>query len=144
MKFLWIGLLVVSSTPALVAQNLIETGGGREHERSSKRTWIRRATLAASCAASLLFDSVSTQRATAAGGVERNGLFAGPQGNPQWGRIISVKAGLCGASAVLQETHVFGAWQSRNADWTWTGVNLATTSAYTWAGVHNLGVANSK
>jgi hypothetical protein len=134
MKILWIGLLLVACTPAFSAENI--------HPRTSaKRTWVRRATLAAGCAASLLFDTMTTQRVVTAGGVESNGLLADPQGRPQWGRIISLKVGICGASAILQETHVFGAWKSPNADWTWTALNAGTASVYTWAGVHNLKLA---
>jgi hypothetical protein len=129
-----VALLLAACTPVVRAAE-------REHASSSKRVWIRRATLVAGCAASLLFDTMSTQRVAAAGGIETNGLLANPQGRPQWGRIISVKAGVCGASAILQETHVFGISRGAAADWTWTGVNAATTSVYTWGGIHNLEVA---
>ena len=138
MRFVCIGLLVASCMPALVAENLVESGGGREYARSSKRTWIRRITLGASCAASLAFDTWATKRSVNAGGMESNFLFAGPNGNPQYGRMIGLKAGFCGISAILQETHTFGAFDSPKADWAWTGVNLGTTGLYTWAGVHNL------
>jgi hypothetical protein len=138
MRFVCIGLLVASCMPALVAENLIESGGGREHSRSPKRTWIRRVTLGASCAASMVFDTWATQRSVSNGGMERNILFAGPNGTPQYGRMIGLKAGFCGVAAVLQETHTFGAFDSPKADWTWTGVNLGTTSLYTWAAIHNL------
>lgn len=84
-------------------------GGDVEH--SPERTWIRRATLVAGCAASLLFDTLTTQRVAAAGGIEGNRLLSNAQGRPQWGRIVGVKAGLCGVSAILQETHVFGVWK---------------------------------
>ena len=143
MRSILVGLLVFSSVPSMFAENLIESGGGIEHSRAPKRTWIRRITLGASCAASLWFDTMTTQRATTAGAVESNGLFSGSGGNPQYGRMIGLKAGFCGISALLQETHTFGAFQSPKADWTWTGVNLGTTGLYTWAGFHNRAVAAS-
>ncbi len=136
MKILLIGLLLALSSPA--ADMVLEN----PHPRTSKRVWIRRATLAAGCAASLVFDTLSTRRATNAGAVESNGLFASPQGSPQWGRMIGFKAGLCGATAVMEETHMFHAWKNPNADWTWTGVNAATTALYTWTGFHNMKLAN--
>ncbi len=138
MKILCIGLLLALSSSALPAADLLE----REHPRTLKRVWIRRATLVAGCAASLVFDTLSTRRAINAGAVESNGLFANPQGGPQWGRVIGTKAGLCGATAILEETHLFHAWKNPNADWTWTGANLATAAIYTWTGFHNLKLAN--
>ena len=109
----------------------------RPHE-TSRRIWVRRVTLIAGGAASLGFDTVTTRRATAAGAVESNALFADSQGRPQWGRIIGIKAGLCGGSAVFEETHVFHAWKSPSADWTWTTINAGTAGFYTWTGWHNL------
>jgi hypothetical protein len=105
--------------------------------------WIRRATLVAGCAASLAFDSITTERAYAAGAIETNGLLANSQGRPQWTRIIGLKASSCAAFAVLQETHTFGAWQGATPDRVWTFANLGVTAEYTWAGFHNLALANS-
>ena len=136
MKTLYLVLLLAVNMPAA---DLIVAG----RSRTPKRAWIRRATLAAGCAASLLVDTVSTQRATAAGAVERNPLFSDSQGRPQWGRIAGIKAGFCGVSAIMQETHVFRTWQGPRSDWTWTGINAGTTAVYTWAGIHNLGLLNS-
>jgi hypothetical protein len=132
MKVLSIGLLLLAAS--LRAQDF-------EHPRTLKKTWVRRATLVASCAASLAFDSLTTRRAVAAGGVESNPVLADAQGHPQWGRIIGLKAGLCGFTAAIEETHVFGTWKSPNADWTWTGINAGTAAAYTFAGFHNLKIA---
>jgi hypothetical protein len=127
-KILCLGLLLAFSIPAA--------------DRAPKRVWVRRATLVTGCAASLIFDTLSTRRAINAGAIESTGIFAGPQGNPQWGRMIGIKAGLCGATAIMQETHVFRAWKSPNADWAWAGINASTAAVYTWAGFHNLNLAN--
>jgi hypothetical protein len=121
-------LVLALLLPALHAEDLRV-----RHEH----VWIRRVTLATGCAASIAFDSWSTHRVAAAGGVEQNGLLSNSQGAPQWGRIIGMKAGFCGASLLMQETHLFGA-----SDWTWTGLNAATTGIYTWVGFHNLKLAN--
>jgi hypothetical protein len=135
-KLLCIGLLIVSSGAARAA-NLLDS----EHPRTPKRVWIRRATLAAGCAASLAFDTFTTRKAVNAGGIETNSLFSNSQGQPQWGRMFALKAGVCGASAVLQETHIFRTWETPSADWTWVGVNAGTAGVFTWAGWHNLEVA---
>jgi hypothetical protein len=106
-------------------------------EHPSKRVWIRRITMGAACAASLGFDTFTTRRAVSAGAVETNGLLANAQGRPAWGRIIGIKAGLCAASAYVQE-------QSKSTprnDWTFTAVNLGVTAGYTWVGFHNLHLA---
>ena len=131
--------MIALATPGLHAQEFIERA---PKESSSKRKWVRRITLAAACAGSLAFDSISTRRAVAAGAVESNGLLAGSQGAPAWGRVIGIKAAFCGAAAVVEETHTFGAWKSPASDWSWTAVNATTVSVYTWAGFHNLKLAN--
>jgi len=51
--------------------------------------------------------------------------------------MMGVKAGVCAVSFFAEERS-----HSRQADWTATGVNLGTTVGYTWAGFHNLKVAN--
>ena len=131
MKLFCFGLLLATCSQAA---DLVE------HPATSKRVWIRRITLASACAASLGFDAVTTHRAVSAGAVESNGLLADSQGRPQWGRVIGIKAGMCAASAFLQERH--SAWQSPRSDWTFTGVNLGVTAGYTWIGLRNLRVAD--
>jgi hypothetical protein len=140
-KTILIGLLIALSIGGLDAQNFVESTKP-SFKSTFKRTWIRRATLVAGCAASLAFDTWSTRRAVSNGAVESNGMLAGSQGSPAWGRMIGIKAGVCGVSALLQETHTFKLWDSPTADWTWTAANSATASAYTWAGFHNLSLAN--
>jgi len=102
-----------------------------------KQVWIRRLTLSAACAASLGFDTLTTHRAVSAGAIEANGLLADSQGRPNWGRVIGIKAGVCAASAFLQERT-----KAPHSDWTFTGVNLGVTAGYTWAGIHNLRLTN--
>ena len=133
MKLLCLALLIATPVPALSADL-----ADQEHPRTPKRVWIRRATLAAACAASLAFDTLSTRSAVAGGAVEGNALFANAQGKPQWGRMIGIKSGFCGVTAMLQETHVFHAWQNPDADWSWTAINSGTAAFYSWAGWHNL------
>ncbi len=94
------------------------------------------------CAASMIFDTLSTRAAANAGAIETNGLFANAQGRPEYGRMISIKAGLCGATAIMQETHLFHASRDPKTDWVWTGVNAATAAAYTGIGIHNYKLAN--
>ncbi|HLH40644.1 MAG TPA: hypothetical protein VKX39_15950 [Bryobacteraceae bacterium] len=137
MKVLSILLLAAS---CVSAANVIDS----EHPRTPRRIWVRRLTLAAGCAASLAFDTWSTQRAVSAGALEANRLFANPQGQPQWTRMISIKAGVCGASAILQETHLFRTWESPAADWTWTGVNAGAAGLYSWTSWHNFSLASRK
>jgi hypothetical protein len=141
-RILCTSLFLILCSSAARAEDLLVSGGG-ERPHSSKRVWIRRATLIAGCAASLAFDTITTRRVYGAGGIEANGILADSQGRPQWGRVVGMKAGSCAVSAVLQETHTFGIWQSPAADRTWTFVNLGIAAEYTWAGFHNLSLANS-
>ena len=138
MKILCVVLVAAFSGSAISAANLLDS----ERPRTPKRVWMRRLTTAAGCAASLAFDTLTTRRAVNAGAVETNGLFANSQGQPQWGRMVGIKAAFFGASIVLQETHIFRTWQSPSADWRWTGINVGTAAVYSWAGWHNLQVAS--
>jgi hypothetical protein len=58
-------------------------------------------------------------------------------GGAHWGPLIGVKVGVCAASFFVEER-----LHSRQTDWTATGVNVGTAAGYTWAGFHNLKVAN--
>lgn len=122
MKLFCIGLLLAAFSPGA---DLVS-----EHPSTPKRVWIRRITLGAACAASLGFDTMTTHRAVSAGAVEANGLLSDSNGRPQWGRVIGIKAGACIASAFLQE-------RAHRNDWTFTGVNIGVTAAYTLVGLHN-------
>jgi hypothetical protein len=137
-KTIYLSLLIAVSMAAVSAQNYVEN---TPKQPGSKAKWIRRATLVAGCAASLVFDTLSTRRAVANGAIESNALLTGSNGNVSWGRAIGLKAGLCGGSAVIQETHSFGLWKTPAADWAWTAANVGTASVYTWAGFHNFNLA---
>lgn len=141
MKTFCLILAMILRMPAMKAEDLAVHGAAAERSRTPKRIWIRRATLAAGCAASLALDSWSTRRALASGSVETNPVLANSRGRANWGRAIAFKAGACGVSAILQETDTFHAWSGRNADWTWTGFNAATAAGYTWVARHNLEAA---
>ncbi|MEO7143288.1 MAG: hypothetical protein ABI165_07255 [Bryobacteraceae bacterium] len=112
-----------------------------EHPSPAKRIWIRRATLAASCAASMIFDTYSTRAAVSAGAVEGNALIASPEGRPRWALTFGLKAAVCAGSAVLQESARFRPPGAEISPWTWTAINTASTAGYTWLGFHNLALS---
>jgi hypothetical protein len=132
-------LLVAFATQGVRAQDFIERV---PKQNSSKSKLVRRLTLVAACAGSLAFDALTTKRAVAAGAMESNGLLAGAQGNPAWGRVIGIKAGFCAGAAIAEETHTFGQWKTPQADWSWSALNAGVAGVYTWAGFHNLKTAN--
>ncbi len=99
------------------------------------RHWLRRVTLAASCTSSL-WDIETTRTAVARGAREANGFFADSAGNPRWGRIIGVKAGLCLGMAAAQEI-VF-----RKSEVPWTPLNTGLAGYFTVIALRNRGVAN--
>jgi hypothetical protein len=131
MKLFWIGVLLAMNIP-----------GAERVERPSTpaRVWVRRITLGAACAASLVFDPITTNRAVSAGAVEGNGLLANSQGRPRWGLMFGIKTATCVASGFLQERYAFRD-ASRN-DWTFTGINVGLAAAYTGVGLHNLRLAD--
>ena len=102
---------------------------------------LRRITLAASCAASL-WDYQTTAAAASYGAIEKNGLMADSQGRPRLGLIFGIKAGICAAAAVAQETHLLGRSRSgsRAANRLWTSVNAGLAMRFTGMAIHNLGV----
>jgi hypothetical protein len=67
-----------------------------------KFKWLRRATLAAACAASAA-DAVTTYQGKLAGVHEDNPLLRAPNGTPAMGRVIVLKVALCGLSIWSQE-----------------------------------------
>ncbi len=91
-------------------------------QAADKWTWIRRATVSAACVASA-FDAATTRHLS-----ETNPILS-RQGNPAWGRIISLKIGVCAGSIYMQE--------KVKADKTFTGVNIGTAAVFTAAGIHN-------
>ncbi len=94
--------------------------------------WLRRATLAAACAASF-WDYSTTRTAVANGAVESNRFLAGANGQPRWRLMLGLKTGLCAGMAVLQEKPMFG----RRMDLTWTGLNTGLAAYYSTAALHN-------
>ena len=107
--------------------------------QQARQSWARRLTLAASCAASL-WDVQTTAAAISRGGRESNGLFSDPQGRPRWGRMIGLKAGLCGALVVAQESKLAGR-RSQFKDNFWTGANAGLTTRFTVSAIRNNSVA---
>jgi hypothetical protein len=100
------------------------------------RQWLRRITLAASCAASI-WDLQTTRTAVARGARESNRLVADAAGNPRWGRMIGLKAGLCVGTAVAQET----VWKTSGVPW--TPLNAGLAGYFSGIALRNRGVANS-
>ncbi len=99
------------------------------------RHWLRRAALAASCAASF-WDVQTTRTAVARGAREANGLFADAAGNPRWGRIAGIKAGLCLGMVAAQEV-VF-----KKSHVPWTPLNTGLAGYFSVIALRNRAVAN--
>ena len=111
------------------------------HAQQSGRTWVRRITLAAACAASA-WDIQTTAAAVGRGGREGNGWFADPVGRPRWGRMIGFKAGLCGGLIVSQELRALG----RSTPWKdhlWTGLNTGMAARFTFASLKNRSIRHA-
>src|SRR5437870_5433364 len=77
------------------------------HAQQHPRVWLRRVTLAASCAASA-WDVQTTAAAIGRGGHESNNMFSDPMGRVKWGRMVGLKVALCGGMAASQELRRFG------------------------------------
>jgi hypothetical protein len=103
---------------------------------------MRRITLAASCAASF-WDYGTTAVAARYGATERNALMADSNGHPRLGLLLGVKAGICAATAVLQEAHVFGRKRDRFTNTLWTSINGSLAARFAGTAVHNLTVLHS-
>ena len=99
------------------------------------RHWLRRVTLAASCAASL-WDAQTTRAAVARGGREGNSLLADSAGNPRWGRIIGIKAGLCLGVAAAQEIVL------KKSEVPWTPLNAGLAGYFSVIALRNRSIAN--
>lgn len=111
---------------------------GISSAQESPRKWVRRITLAASCATSA-WDVQTTAAAIGRGGRESNGLFADPLGRVRWGRMIGFKAGVCGSMIASQELHLFGR-RTPTADGIWIGINSGVAARFTIASVKNRAV----
>jgi hypothetical protein len=99
---------------------------------------LRRITLAASCAASF-WDYQTTAEAARYGASEQNGLLADGNSRPRLGLILGVKAGVCAASAISQETRLFGR-KTGFTEMLWTGMNTSLAARFTATSLHNLSV----
>src|ERR1041385_9092771 len=76
------------------------------HAEQRPKLWLRRVTLAASCAASA-WDVQTTASAIGRGGRESSNMFTDPLGRVRWGRMIGFKVALCGGMAAAQEVKPF-------------------------------------
>ncbi|MEO8026901.1 MAG: hypothetical protein ABI823_10520 [Bryobacteraceae bacterium] len=132
---------VLCAAPALAQQAHYAAVDSATPKISIKLRWLRRATLAASCATSIVLDTWSTRSVHAAGGVETNGLFRSPGGEPNWGRIIGFKMGACAAGIVLQETSLIRRRETATSAWTAIGVNSIHSAIYSATTIHNFRLA---
>jgi hypothetical protein len=111
------------------------------------RVWLRRITLAASCAASA-WDIQTTAAAIGRGGRESNNMFTDPLGRVRWGRMVGLKVALCGGMAAGQEIKAFKGSQSSGSrsikDDVWIGVNTGLAARFVFASVRNRSVLQSK
>ncbi|MCC7496893.1 MAG: hypothetical protein IT160_04895 [Bryobacterales bacterium] len=109
--------------------------GGVARGESKKGIWLRRVSLAASCATSF-WDFQTTRTAIGYGGRESNRMFADGQGNPRWGRMIGIKIGQCALMGVSQE--LLDRYRgSGAANYAWTAANSAITGRFVAAVMHN-------
>jgi hypothetical protein len=95
--------------------------------------WLRRITWAAGCAASF-WDAQTTVAAVQRGAVEGNALLVNRDGSPRWGRMISIKAGTCAGTYLLQTVTT----RRGMPEWYWTAFNAGTTGVFAGAAIHNL------
>jgi|SRR6478672_4897503 len=111
------------------------------------RVWLRRITLAASCAASA-WDVQTTSSAIGRGGRESNNMFTDPLGQVRWGRMIGFKAVLCGGMAAVQEIKPLanGRLWGREAvkDDLWIGINTGITARFVFSSIRNRSVTASR
>jgi len=108
------------------------------------RIWLRRVTLAASCAASA-WDVQTTASAIGRGARESNNMFTDPLGRARWGRMIGFKAAVCGGMAAAQEWKPLASPRLGGSrpvkDDVWIGVNTGFTTRFVFASIRNRSVA---
>jgi hypothetical protein len=112
---------------------------GLAQAETKRGPWLRRVTLAASCASSL-WDLQTTRTAIGYGAQEANPLFVNRGGEPRWSRMVGVKVGLCAGMAVGQEL-LDRNRRSTAADYAWSSVNVALAIRHSAASRQNLRVA---
>jgi hypothetical protein len=108
-------------------------GGARAETKPA--TWLRRATVAAACAASF-WDMQTTRTGVRYGGREGNAFLADAQGRPRWGRMAGVKAGLCGGMMLAQELGARRTGKSK-ASYAWAGTNAALAARFLSVSLQN-------
>lgn len=94
--------------------------------------WLRRLSLAGSCAVSFFGDYASTREAAKLHAREANPFLRGHDGGPNLPLVFGLKAGGCAASAFIQELS-----HSPKVDGIFIGANVATAGVFTWATIHN-------
>jgi hypothetical protein len=125
----------------LVAVMALMCVNGVLQAESSRTSWLRRLTLAASCAASF-WDLSTTRTASVRGALESNRYLADSRGNPQWSRIIGIKVGLCAGTGVMQE--LLQRRRPSNAQaYAWIATNSGVAAAFSAAAVHNRHVSGA-
>ena len=112
---------------------------GAARAETKPETWLRRVTAAAACAASF-WDLQTTSTGVRYGGREGNAFLADAQGRPRWGRMIGVKAGLCGGMLLAQELGVRHVRKS-TASYAWTAMNAALAARFLSVSLQNRRVA---
>lgn len=127
---------------AIFALAVVVCLGGQARGESAqvKGVWLRRVTLIASCAASF-WDLQTTRTAVRYGALEGNGFLADQYGRPRWGRMISLKVGLCAATAAAQEFHLLSRRHETLSNRAWTAANALTASFFIKASLNNRDVA---
>lgn len=123
----------------LLTVSLLVCLNGAAQAETKRGTWLRRLTLAASCASSF-WDLQTTRSAIGYGAQEANPLFSNGRGDARWGRMVGVKVGMCAGMAVGQEL-LDRNRRSATADYAWSGVNVALAIRNAGASLHNRRVA---
>jgi hypothetical protein len=126
---LWISMVVVCSNA------YAQPGGGSK--------LLRRVSLASACAASL-WDFETTREGAALGAVERNPLMAGRDSRPRLGLMLGLKIGMCGFSALAQESRAMSAFRSGTMEKVMTGVNFAMAANFARVAIRNRSVISQQ
>jgi hypothetical protein len=104
---------------------------------------LRRVSLASACAASF-WDYATTAEGSALGAVERNSLLARRDGRPRLGLMLGLKIGMCGFSALSQESRAMRAFRGGAMEKVMTGVNFAMAANFARAAIRNRGVISQQ
>jgi hypothetical protein len=126
---LWISMLVVCSNA------FAQPGGGSK--------LLRRVSLASACAASF-WDYATTREGAALGATERNSLMAGHDSRPRLGLMLGLKIGVCGLSALAQESRAMRAFRSGPMEKLTTGINFGIAANFARVAIRNRGVISQQ